>query len=108
MQSFLVWKPFFWLNPHNELFAKLWALFPPQISKLLDVAIIDVIGDAVYADPLAERKKELENATMKILSLYNDFQENHLLEIKSLKQNTSILDLQIKIIDMLKRASHNQ
>ena len=79
-----------------------------QISILLNVAIIDVIGDAAYTDPLAERKRELENATMKLLSLYNDFQENHLFEIKSLIQNTNMLDLQFKIIEMLKRNSRKE
>jgi transcriptional regulator with XRE-family HTH domain len=72
-----------------------------QIAKALEVNVTDFFSKSNYEDPMAQRKKILEDAAIGLVNMYNDQQGKNRNETYMMQQLDKIAEMMHVIIELL-------
>jgi transcriptional regulator with XRE-family HTH domain len=72
------------------------------IAKALEVNVMDFFSKSHFEDPLAERKKVLEEAAVGLVNMYNDLTQKSANEGRLIRQMDQLIRTQEQVIDLLK------
>lgn len=73
-----------------------------KIAKALEVNILDFFSRSLYEDPLADRKRVLEEAAIGLVNMYNDLAHQRSTDRIFMSQMDELVRTQAQIIDLLK------
>lgn len=73
-----------------------------QIAKELEVSVEDLFSTHNFEDPLEARKRELENAAIGLVNMYNDLTQNRSAETILIQQMNKLVLTQEQVIELLK------
>jgi transcriptional regulator with XRE-family HTH domain len=73
-----------------------------MIAKALEVNVMDFFSKSHFEDPLAERKKILEEAAVGLVNMYNDLTQKSANETRLIRQMGELIKTQEQVIELLK------